>query len=153
MGTIAQSQAQFSSASDGNAQISSTVAVFGNLARSHSTYALYAAPSFTNCLQRFLHATLEKVFNLSNASVTVTTAPTPIPPIGVKTTAFSVSQSGAHVGSQSNVSVSDEMVVQSGKALAFVEVQSATTSLPPDALNVFYEAAAKVVHRLVPPPS
>ena len=153
VGTIAQSQSQFSSASDGNAQISSTVAVFANLARSRSTYALYATPSFSNCLQQFLRATLTKVFNLSSASVTVTTSPTPVPPTGVKTTAFSVAQSGAHVGSQSNVSVSDEMVIQSGKAMAFVEVQSATTSLPPDALNVFYESAAKVVHRLVSPPS
>ncbi len=150
---IAQNQAQFTSASDGNAQISSAVAVFASLERSNSTYALYSAPSFTSCLQQFLHDTLVRVFSLSSAQVSVTTVPTPTPSAGVEATAFSVSQSGASTGSQTKVSAAEEVVMQSGKAMAFVEAQAASTSLPADALTVLGQSVAVVEHRLVPPPA
>jgi hypothetical protein len=153
VGSTAQNEAKFTSASDGNAQITSTVVVFGNLQKSQGTFGLYATPTFTQCLQGFLMGTLDKLFNLSASHVTVAVAPTATSPSGVQATAFTVSESGARSGSQTQVSVGQEVVMQSGKAVAFLQVGGAVTSLPVDALNVFNQSVSVVEHRLVVPPS
>ena len=154
IGTVAQNQAQFSSANDGNSVISSTVVVFGSAKGAQTTFAYYGAPTFAPCLQAFLTATLKQIFTLSAVQVTV--APVPVatpPPAGVSATAFTVDQTGKHQGAQAQVSASKEEVVQSGSAMAFVQVAAGVTSLPPDAVTVFDQAASTVAHNLVPPPS
>jgi hypothetical protein len=151
VGTTAQNEAKFTSASDGNAAITSTVVVFATLKDSQSTYGLYSAATFPQCLQEFLLATLK--LTLTGAKAVVAVAPTAAPPSGVQTTAFTVFQSGRPSGSQAQVSTAEEAVIQSGKAMAFLEVGGATTSLPVDAQNVFNQSVSVVEHRLVPPPA
>ena len=153
VGSVAQNQAQFSSASDGNAIISSTVAVFATLARSQATYALYAAPTFPACLQTFLRQVLVQVSGLTVHAVTVTPVPTPVPVTGVQALALEVSQSASKTGSQTDVSTATEVVMQSGRAMAFVEEESNSTALPADTQTNFDTSVSTVAKRLVPPPA
>lgn len=153
IGSLVQNQIQFTSATDSNSVLTSVLAVFGTLSRAQARYALYAAPTFASCLELFLHATLVKIFSYTEATVSVTTQPTPPPPAGVEATAFSVAQSASKPGSKTQVSIADEVVIQAGRAVAFVEMQNASTSLPPDAVTALGQSVSLVEHRMVPPPS
>ncbi len=150
-GTLAENQVEFTSAADGGAVISSTVAVFGTVASATAHGAIWTAPQFSPCLQAFLTATSRDLSGMSGVQVSVSSAETAVPPAGVEATTFSVAQSGARPGGQTEVSVAQEAVLRAGRAMAFVEVESATTSLPVDAVNVFYRSVTAVEHRLVPP--
>src|SRR5581483_4836295 len=133
------------------AVLSSTVAVFASVASATAHGSLWASPSFAPCLQAFLTATSRQLSGMSGVQVSVSGAETAVPPTGVQATTFSVTQSGARPGAQTEVSVAEEAVLRAGRTMAFVEVESATTSLPVDALNQFYRSVATVEHRLLPP--
>jgi hypothetical protein len=153
-GTVAQNVAQYSSAADGNATISSTVAVFGTLSKAQATYALYSASTFPSCLQGFLSRVLPAMFNETVRQEAIVSVPTPALPAGINGIAFSVAtQAAPGKNAQTRVSVSQEVVMQSGRALSFVEEQSETTALPVDTQTVFDQSVATVAHRLVHPPT
>jgi hypothetical protein len=146
--------AQYSSAADGNATISSTVAVFGTLGKAQATYALYSASTFPSCLQGFLSRVLPAMFNETVRQEAIASVPTPPLPAGINGIAFSVAtQTAPGKNAQTQVSVSQEVVIQSGRALAFEEEQSETTALPVDTQTVFDQSVTTVAHRLFHPPT
>jgi hypothetical protein len=150
-GAVAQDQADFHSTTEG-AEIASTVAVLGSTSGSWAIVASYASPAFVPCLQAFLGGTLTRVFDVSSAAVSVVRSSVPQPPAGVVATAFSISQSGIQSGSRPSVSSSEEVVLQSGKALGFLEAGSPTSALPAGTADALDQAASAVAHRLLSPP-
>jgi hypothetical protein len=151
-GSVAQNQVQFTSATDGNTVISSTIVVFPTLSDAGSTDALFSAPSFPGCLQGFLQQALVRFFNMTVQTETIVSLPPPTTPVGVLATALSVTQAASRSGSQTNESVTHQAVMQSGRAMAFVDEQSDTTDLPADAQTVFDLAVSIVAHRMSTPP-
>ncbi|MGO8872009.1 MAG: hypothetical protein ACLQPH_11530 [Acidimicrobiales bacterium] len=117
------------------------------------TFASYPTPTFVPCLQAFLGGGLAKVFKVSSVHVTVVRAAPPPVPARVSTTTMIDAQSGLETGSSVTTSVTGEVVLQSGKALAFVEAESPTALLPTGMLGTVDQAAAGVADRLVPPPT
>lgn len=153
VGSKAQAQAQFASEVDAGATISSTVAVFGTPARSQATYDLYAASSFPGCLKPFLRKVLMVESAMSVESVSVTPIAVPGSTQGVQAVAFAVAQSASQAGEQAEVSRTQEVVIRSGRAMAFLEEESDSTAIPTDVQNNFDKSVSLVAKRLVPPPA
>ena len=90
---------------------------------------------------------------MSSVHVTVVRAVPPPVPARVSATTMIVAQSGLETGSSVTTSVTEGVVLQSGKALAFVEAESPTALLPTGMLGTVDQAAAGVADRLVSPPT
>ena len=151
-GALAQNLAAFASSTGGDATIDSTVVVFSTVHDADVAYGHYASPSFGTCLQGFLEGTLSKVAGLTGVSVTVGSAPAGAPTTGVEATGFTVDQTGTAPGSTQSRSVTDERVLRSGRAMAFLGVQSAAAAIPTPALGALDTAVTAVAARLVPTP-